>query len=66
MSNIQVNADALIIGARPTGAVAAKRLAEAGVQTVVLKQGDWPDYTPAAPVRPQATALASRLALHLA
>jgi choline dehydrogenase-like flavoprotein len=40
----QVNADALIIGAGPTGAVAAKRLAEAGMRVVVLEQGDWPDY----------------------
>ena len=44
MSNGQVNADALIIGAGPTGAVAAKRLAEAGMRVVVLEQGDWPDY----------------------
>jgi choline dehydrogenase-like flavoprotein len=45
MSKGQVNADALIIGAGPTGAVAAKRLAEAGMRVVVLEQGDWPDYT---------------------
>lgn len=38
------SADALIIGAGPTGAVAAKRLAEAGMQVVVLEQGEWPDY----------------------
>jgi choline dehydrogenase-like flavoprotein len=44
MSNGPVNADALIIGAGPTGAVAAKRLAEAGMRVVVLEQGDWPDY----------------------
>lgn len=37
-------ADALIIGAGPTGAVAAKRLAEAQMRVVVLEQGDWPDY----------------------
>jgi choline dehydrogenase-like flavoprotein len=45
MSKGQVNADALIIGTGPTGAVAAKRLAEAGMRVVVLEQGDWPDYT---------------------
>jgi len=44
MSKGGVNADALIIGAGPTGAVAAKRLAEAGMRVVVLEQGDWPDY----------------------
>jgi choline dehydrogenase-like flavoprotein len=44
MSKGQVRADALIIGAGPTGAVAAKRLAEAGMRVVVLEQGDWPDY----------------------
>jgi len=40
-------ADVLIIGAGPTGAVAAKRLAEAGLSVVVLEQGDWPDYSKA-------------------
>jgi len=43
----QVKADVLIIGAGPTGAVAAKRLAEAGMRVVVLEQGDWPDYSKA-------------------
>src|SRR5580765_5865848 len=41
------NADVLIIGAGPTGAVAAKRFAEAGMRVVVLEQGDWPDYSKA-------------------
>ena len=44
MSKGQMSADALIIGAGPTGAVAAKRLAEAGMRVMVLEQGDWPDY----------------------
>jgi len=39
--------DVLIIGAGPTGAVAAKRLAEAGMRVVVLEQGDWPDHSKA-------------------
>src|SRR5207237_49036 len=41
------DADVLIIGAGPTGAVAAKRFAEAGMRVVVLEQGDWPDYSKA-------------------
>ena len=47
MSKGQAMADVLIIGAGPTGAVAAKRFAEAGMSVVVLEQGDWPDYTQA-------------------
>ncbi|HLZ57314.1 MAG TPA: GMC family oxidoreductase, partial [Ktedonosporobacter sp.] len=39
--------DVLIIGAGPTGAVASKRLAEAGFKVVCLEQGDWPDYSKA-------------------
>jgi choline dehydrogenase-like flavoprotein len=39
--------DVLIIGAGPTGAVAAKRFAQAGLRVVVLEQGDWPDYSKA-------------------
>lgn len=45
MTNDKTTADVLIIGAGPTGAVAAKRLAEEGIGVVVLEQGDWPDYS---------------------
>src|SRR5687768_13626286 len=47
MTHDNAPTDALIIGAGPTGAVAAKRLAEAGIKVVVLEQGDWPDYAQA-------------------
>src|SRR5262245_16162739 len=43
----QPKPDVLIIGAGPTGAVAAKRFAEAGLRVIVLEQGDWPDYSKA-------------------
>lgn len=39
--------DVLIVGAGPTGAVAAKRFLDAGMRVVVLEQGDWPDYSQA-------------------
>lgn len=38
-------ADVLVIGAGPSGAVAAKRMAEAGMKVVCLEQGEWPDRT---------------------
>ena len=38
-------ADVLIIGAGASGAVAAKRLGEAGFNVVCLEQGDWADYS---------------------
>ena len=43
----QSDPDVLIIGAGPTGAVAAKRFVEAGMRVVVLEQGNWPDYSKA-------------------
>ena len=46
-NHIEIEPDVLIIGAGPTGAVAAKRFAEAGMGVTVLEQGDWPDYSKA-------------------
>src|ERR1700712_2889732 len=37
--------DVLIIGAGPSGAVAAKRFAEEGMSVICLEQGEYPDYT---------------------
>jgi choline dehydrogenase-like flavoprotein len=39
------HADVVVIGAGPSGAVAAKRLAEDGFDVLCLEQGDWPDYS---------------------
>jgi choline dehydrogenase-like flavoprotein len=44
--------DVLIIGAGPSGAVSAKRLAEEGFRVTVLEQGDWPDYARARSAHP--------------
>jgi choline dehydrogenase-like flavoprotein len=38
-------ADVVIVGAGASGAVAARRLASAGVRVVCLEQGDWPGAT---------------------
>ena len=46
-SQMNTEPDILIIGAGPTGAVAAKCFAEAGMHVSVLEQGDWPDYSKA-------------------
>ena len=44
---VDLDPDVLIVGAGPTGAVAAKRFVEAGMRVVVLEQGNWPDYSKA-------------------
>ncbi len=41
MSDQQSNADVLIVGAGPSGAVTAHTLAERGFKVVCLEQGDW-------------------------
>src|SRR5437870_1374485 len=41
----EADPDVLIVGAGPTGAVAAKRFAEGGLRVIVLEQGEWPDYS---------------------
>src|SRR5690349_12687849 len=44
MKNFEEEYDVLIVGAGPSGAVAAKRLAEEGYSVIVLEQGPWPNY----------------------
>src|SRR2546428_115437 len=56
----ELNSDVLIIGAGPTGAVSAKRFAEAGMSVVVLEQGDWPDYAKARAEHPDFELTAGR------
>lgn len=52
--------DVLIIGAGPSGAVAALRLAQAGMKVLVLEQGDWPDYSKATVTEPDFDLTAAR------
>ena len=45
--------DVLIVGAGPSGAVTALRLAQDGFKVTVLEQGDWPDYSKAKVAEPE-------------
>lgn len=45
--------DVVIVGAGPSGSVAALHLARAGMSVVVLEQGDWPDYDAYTGARPE-------------
>ena len=46
-------ADVLIIGAGPSGSVAAKHLAQAGIKVVCLEQGHMPDANKYSGRRPE-------------
>lgn len=59
-----LEAEAVVIGAGPTGAAAAWRLASRGVRTIVFDRGGWPDHAAVGRDRPdweirRATALHS-------
>ena len=44
--------DVCVVGAGPSGAVTAARLAQSGFRVAVLEQGDWPDYSKARAAHP--------------
>jgi choline dehydrogenase-like flavoprotein len=52
--------DVLIVGAGPSGAVTALRLAQDGFRVTVLEQGDWPDYSKANVAEPEFAVTADR------
>ena len=52
--------DVLIVGAGPSGAVSALRLAQEGFRVTVLEQGDWPDYSKANTAEPEFAVTADR------
>ncbi|MDX3974882.1 GMC family oxidoreductase [Shinella sp.] len=47
-----IDCDVLVVGSGPSGAVFAKRAAEAGMRVVCLEQGDWVDYSKAISDKP--------------
>ena len=55
-----MDTDVLIVGAGPSGAVTALRLAQEGFKVTVLEQGDWPDYAKANTAEPEFAVTADR------
>src|SRR5262245_57529510 len=55
-----MDTDVLIVGAGPSGAVTALRLAQEGFRVTVLEQGDWPDYAKANTASPEFAVTADR------
>jgi choline dehydrogenase-like flavoprotein len=55
-----MDTEVLIVGAGPSGAVTALRLAQEGFRVTVLEQGDWPDYSKANTASPEFAVTADR------
>ncbi len=53
--------DVVIVGAGPSGSVAALHLARAGISVVVLEQGDWPEYNDYTGARPEHELVSTKL-----
>jgi choline dehydrogenase-like flavoprotein len=52
MAHDAIDCDVLIVGSGPSGAVFARRAADAGLSVVCLEQGEWVDYARAISDRP--------------
>jgi flavin-dependent dehydrogenase len=53
--------DVAIVGAGPSGSVAALHLARAGLSVVALEQGSWPDYADYTGARPEHELVSTKL-----
>ena len=53
--------DVAIVGAGPSGSVAALHLAKAGFSVVALEQGRWPDYADYTGARPEHELVSTKL-----